>query len=154
MVTLNQIHETLALAVDFFFRCSKKNSSNIQQPVQHSAIVHLIVLVQSAWISFFRHSFFQFIAFSAVLNSALTSFYPAHRVFIESSPSVTSPRCQLLSLHFQSSISLWARTTKNTDWSNGALARLFARLLALHYLLCLRTPLRSLARSLWSLVGQ
>ena len=50
---------------------------------------------------------------------------------------------------------LWARITKSTDGCTGPLARPFARslapltrLLALHYLLCSRAPLHSLARSL------
>ena len=53
---------------------------------------------------------------------------------------------------------LWARTSKNTDWSNEPLARSLApltRLLAPHYSLCSRAPLRSLNRSLApKLVGQ
>ena len=47
---------------------------------------------------------------------------------------------------------LWARITKNTDWSTGPLARPFpcsraplTRLLTPHYSLCSRAPLRSLA---------
>ena len=50
---------------------------------------------------------------------------------------------------------LWARITKNTDWSTGPLARPFAhslarltRLLTPHYSLHSRTLLCSLARSL------
>ena len=46
---------------------------------------------------------------------------------------------------------LWARITKNTDWSTGPLTHPFARLLAPpthslapHYSLCSRAPLRSL----------
>ena len=52
-------------------------------------------------------------------------------------------------------VSMWARITKNTDWSTGPLARPFARSLtpltrtfAPHYSLCLRAPLRSLPCSL------
>ena len=56
-------------------------------------------------------------------------------------------------------IALWAQTTKNTDWSTGPLACPFVRsftcllalltcLLAPHYSLCLRAPLRSLVRLL------
>ena len=52
-------------------------------------------------------------------------------------------------------ISMWVRSTKNTDWSNGPLACPFARSLALltcslapHYSLRSRAPLRSLPRSL------
>ena len=43
---------------------------------------------------------------------------------------------------------LWARITKNTDWSNGPLARPFACSLALHYSLRSCAPLRSFVRSL------
>ena len=57
-----------------------------------------------------------------------------------------------------SSTSLWARITRNTDWSTWPLARPFARsfvlltrLLALDYSLCSRPPLRSLLCSLRSL---
>ena len=55
----------------------------------------------------------------------------------------------------QQVVPLWARTTKNTDWSTGPLARPFAPTLApltcslaLHYLLRSRAPLRSLVCSL------
>ena len=70
-------------------------------------------------------------------------------------------RAQKLSIYIcgakknPSTLALWARMTKNTDWNTGPLAHLFARLLALltcslalHCLLCSRAPLRSLVRSL------
>ena len=62
---------------------------------------------------------------------------------------------ELMEKKFRTIIALWSKTTKNTDWSTGPLARPFTRLLApLTRLLdpdCSlrsRPPLRSLVRSL------
>ena len=62
---------------------------------------------------------------------------------------------------FPTSMALWARITKSTDWSTGPLAHPFAhslapltRSLAPHYSLFSRAPLRSLTSLTTSLVGK